>query len=129
MFVIINDNIYPKDVRPTTFNSELPDILASDSAFISPIVNKDLYEKSDSQIIEFVNDEEKEQYYRYFIPFHEIEDSGFRIYVIAERYNVKLLVCKIEIDNIVLLDRIEMPIQEYNNVKQQVIEFYNNCNF
>ena len=32
MFVIINDNIYPKDVRTTTFNSEIPEILDSDSA-------------------------------------------------------------------------------------------------
>ena len=27
MFVIINDDVYPKYVRTTTFNSEMPDIL------------------------------------------------------------------------------------------------------
>lgn len=129
MFVIINDDIYPKDVRTTTFNCEFPEVLASDSAFINPVVDKDLYEKSDLQIIDFVDDEDKELYYRYFIPFHEIEDAGFRIYVVTDSINVKIIVSKSEMDKMILVDRLEMPIQKYNEIKQQVIEFYHNCQF
>ena len=129
MFVIINDDIYPKDVRTTTFNSEIPEILDSDSAFINPIIDKELYEKSDLQIIEFVDDEEKENYYRYFIPFHEINDSGYRFYVISDSCNVKILVCKLESEKTELVDRLEISIQEYNEIKLQVIDFYNNANF
>ena len=129
MFVIINGDIYPKSVRTTTFNSEIPEILDPDSAFINPIIDKELYEKSDLQIIEFVDDEEKENYYRYFIPFHEINDSGYRFYVISDNCNVKILVCKLESERTELVNRLEISIQEYNEIKFQVIDFYNNANF
>ena len=129
MFVIINGDIYPKSVRTTTFNSEIPEILDPDSAFINPIIDKELYEKSDLQIIEFVGDEEKENYYRYFIPFHEINDSGYRFYIISDNCNVKILVCKLESEKTELVDRLEISIQEYNEIKSQVIDFYNNANF
>lgn len=125
MFVIINDDIYPKNVRTTTFNSEMPEILDSDSAFISPIVDIELYEKSDLQIIKYVSDEENENFYRYFIPFHEIDDSGYRIYVISDGCNVKLLVCKLESEKTEFVDRLELSIQEYNEIKLQIIDFYN----
>lgn len=129
MFVIINDDIYPKNVRTTTFNSELPEILDSESAFINPIIDKELYGKSDEQTIEFVSDEENEYYYRYFIPFHEINDSGYRLYVISNSCNVKILVCKLESEKTELVDKLEIPIQEYNEIKSQVIDFFNNAKF
>ena len=129
MFVIINGDIYPKNVRITTFNSEIPEILDPDSAFINPIIDKKLYEKSDSQIVEFVDDEEKENYYRYFIPFHEISDSGYRFYIISDSCNVKIFVCKLECEKTELVARLEISIQEYNEIKSQVIDFYNNANF
>lgn len=129
MFVIINDDIYPKNVRTTTFSSELPEILDSESAFINPIIDKELYVKSDEQTIEFVSDEENEYYYRYFIPFHEINDSGYRLYVISDSCNVKILVCKLESEKTELVDKLEIPIQEYDEIKSQVIDFYNNAKF
>ena len=129
MFVIINDNIYPKNVRATTFNSEIPEILGSDSAFISPIIDKELYEKNDLQIIEFVDDKEKENYYRYFIPFHKINDSDYRFYIISDSFNVKILVCKLENDKTELVDILEISIQEYNEIKFQVIDFFRNAEF
>ena len=95
---------------------------------IQPI-DKELYEKSDLQIIGFVDDEEKENYYHYFIPFHEINDSGYRFYIISDSCNVKIFVCKLENDKPSLVDRLEISIQEYNEIKFQVIDFYNNAKF
>ncbi len=128
MFVMINGDIYPKNVRTTTFNSEIPEILDSDSAFINPIIDKELYEKSDLQIIEFIDDEEK-NCHRYFIPFHEINDSGYRLYIISDSCNVKILVCKLESEKTELVDRLEISIQEYNEIKFQVIDFYHDAKF
>ena len=129
MFVMINDNIYPKYVRTTTFDSEIPDILNSDSAFMNPIIDKELYDKDNLQILEFVDDEDNELFYRYFIPFHEIEDSGYRIYAISDGCDIKLLVCKKEIEKTELVDYLEITIQEYNEIKKQIISFYNNGKF
>ena len=54
MFVIVNDDIYPKDVRTTTFNSELPDLLNPDSAFMHPVIDKALFAKNDQEILDYV---------------------------------------------------------------------------
>lgn len=126
MFVIVNDEIYPKDVRTTTFNSELPDILSSDSALMNPVVDVKLYKKTDSEIIAFVEDEENENYYRYFIPFHEINDTGYCFYVISDGSDVKILIGKTEKDEIALVDRLELTLKEYNEIKMQLVNFYNN---
>ncbi len=130
MFVMINNDIYPKHVRTTTFNSEIPDILNPNSAFMNPIIDKELYDKNHLQILEFVDDEENELFYRYFIPFHEIEDSGYRIYAISDGCNIKLLACKKEIEKTnLIVDFLEISIQEYNEIQKQIISFYNNDKF
>ena len=130
MFVIINDDVYPKYVPTTTFNSEMPDILRADSAFITPIIDTELYLKSDEEIIEIVDDEENEKYYFYFIPFHEINDSGYRIYVISNSFNVKLIVCKWEtkIEKMVFVDKLEISVEEYDMIKKQIIDCYDDYN-
>ena len=125
MFVIINDEIYPKTARTTTFNSELPDILSLDSAFMAPVVDVELYEKSDKEIIACVSDEDNTNYYRYFIPFHEINDSGYRIYIISNGSKVKIIVCKIEIETLEVVDKLVLPLGEYDRIKSQVFDFWN----
>lgn len=72
MFVIINGEIYPKNLRTTTFNSEIPGILAQNSAFINPVINEELYEKSESEIIKYMSDEENENYYRFLSHFMKL---------------------------------------------------------
>lgn len=128
MFVIINGEIYPKNLRTTTFNSEIPGILAQNSAFINPVINEELYEKSESEIIKYMSDEENENYYRFFIPFHEINDSGYRIYIISSKISVKIIVCKLEIDNISPIDRTEIQLHEYESIKKKIIDFFNTFN-
>lgn len=125
MFVIVNDDIYPKDVRTTTFNSELPDLLNPDSAFVHPVIDKALFAKNDQEILDYVDNEAHELYARYFIPFHEIEDAGYRMYVISDGCRIRLLVCKMHADKTELVDTSEMTVQEYNAVKSQVMDFYN----
>lgn len=129
MFVIVNNDIYPKQVRTTTFNCELPELLDPGSAFIGPIIDKELYQKTDEQIIEFMDDPESDNWYRSFIPFHEIEDSGFRFYILSDGENVKMLICKMEIDNMVFVDKLELSVKEYDEIKKQVIDFYDNAGF
>ena len=129
MFVMVNDEIYPKKARTTTLNSELSDILSPDSAFADPITDKELYVKSDKEIIGRFSDEENDLWRRCFIPFHEIEDSGHRFYVISDGASVKILVCKMDICKTELVNKLEMPIKEYEEVRSQVTDFYNSTWF
>lgn len=125
MFVIMNGELYPKEVRTTTYNSELPNILNSDSAFVKPYVNIDLYKNDDSEILAYFQNDNKEEYYHYFIPFHEIEDSGYRFFVVSNGCYIKILIGKFDKEKLILIDKIELSIQDYEEIKLQIIDFYN----
>lgn len=131
MFVIVNDGIYPKEMRTTTFNSEFFDILNSNSAFMNPLIDKELYNKNDLELfhyiadITFPDDLETDNDYRYLIPFHEINDSGYNFFIISNGVNIKILVGRWEDENINLVDCTEISIQEYTEIKSKITIFYN----
>ena len=127
MFLVVNGELYPKDLRATTFNSELPDILGEHSAMMHPVRDVALYAKSDAEIIAaiFAEEDADEGAYRWSIPFHEIGDAGFRVYVLTDGVCVKLLACAYRGDAPEFLDKLELPLPEYEAVVAGVREFYN----
>ena len=131
MFVILNEGIYPKEVRTTTFNSEIFDILNSNSAFMNPLIDKELYNKSDLELfhyiadITFPEDLETDNDYRYLIPFHEINDSNYNFFIISNDVNIKIFVGRWEHENITLVDCTEISKQEYIEIKSKLTIFYN----
>ncbi len=129
MFVIINGEMYPKEVRTTTFNSELPSLLAANSAFADPISDRSLYNKTASEILEYISDDENENYYRYFIPFHEIENSGYRFYILSDGSSIKILICEFIDGEFILKDKTELSMREYEDIKSKLIGFYTECEF
>ena len=40
-----------------------------------------------------------------------------------------MLICKMEIDNMVFVDKLELSVKEYDKIKKQVIDFYDNAGF
>lgn len=133
MFVAVNDDIYPKEMRTTTFNSELLDIL--DSAFTDPVNDKTLYDMSDAELFRhmaettYPPDEDTLNDYRFHIPFHEICDSGYAFFVITNGENVRILVGKWEGDSLAFVDSTEISLQEYNDIIAQLRSFYNGGKF
>lgn len=131
MFVIVNNGIYPKEMRTTTFNSEIPDILNPNSAFMNPSIDKELYNKSDLELFRYMADItfpdslENDNDYRYLIPFHEINDSGYNFFIISNGINIKIFVGRWEFENINLVDCTEISIQEYAEIKSKITIFYN----
>lgn len=134
MFVAVNGEIYPKDVRTTTFNSEIPDLLRLDSAFINPIEDKELYSMKKSKLLRYManityppNYEDND--YSFLIPFHEINDSGYNFFILSNGENIKILVAKWKNENIKFVDKTIISTQEYNEIKSQIIAFYNDGKF
>lgn len=135
MFVIVNGEIYPKDVRTTTFNSELPDILSSNSAFINPVDNKELYGKGETELFSYIADVtyphnfDNDNDYSFLIPFHGINDSGYRVFITSNGVNIKILIGKWENEKIKFVDSAEISMQEYDKIKTQIMAFYNGGKF
>lgn len=130
MFVAVNGEIYPKEVRTTTFNSELPDILSVDSAFIDPILDKKLYSKEKTELLSYIanltypQSIEENNDYSFLIPFHEIGDAGYSFFILSNGEKIRILVGQWEDERLHFIDETEIGMQEYNEIKTQVIAFY-----
>lgn len=130
MFVIVNDGIYPKEVRTTTFNSEIFDILNPDSAFANPFVDTEMYNKSNLELFQYMvdvtfpKDFNADNDYRYLIPFHEINDSGYYLFIISNDIKVKILAGRRNCDRISFIDCTEISKQEYMEIKSKLTVFY-----
>lgn len=135
MFVIVNGEIYPKEVRTTTFNSELSDVLSADSAFINPVNDKKLYDMRKFELLSYIADITYPQNdaalndYRFLIPFHEINDSGYNFFILSNGENIKIFVGRWNNENIKFVDKTIISMQEYNEIKSQINAFYNGGKF
>jgi len=136
MFLMINDELYPKYVRTTTFNCELDELLDDDSPLIRPVVDKKLYQLDDAELLKmFVNitypdiddDDDIDNDYSYLLPFHEINDDGWSIFIISDGENIKLFVYdrRDQYPDVKLHDTLEIPAEKYFKTINELKKFYN----
>ena len=129
MFLCVEDDIYPDCIRTTTINSELCALTASNSAFMNPVIEPDIFSLEENELfshmmrVTYPENEKSDNDYRYEWDLHEINDAGFRVFSVANGHKVKILVCRI--DPIVeLMNVIEMDCVEYNKITQGLLHFY-----
>lgn len=137
MFLMINDELYPQYVRTTTFNCEFDELLDDDSPLIRPVVDKKLYQLDDAELLKlFVNitypdidddDDIDSDNYSYLIPFHEINDDGWSIFIISDGENIKLFVYdrRDQYPDVKLHDTLEIPAEKYFKTINELKKFYN----
>lgn len=63
------------------------------------------------------------------IPFHEINDLGYCIFILSNGISIKILVGKWENYCLALVDDTEITVQEFENIRNQLIDFYNDDKF
>ena len=131
LFLFINGRMYPKQLRTTTLSTELFVLLDENSPLMNPVINNELYELNSNELFQFISqltypaDYDKDNDYSYLIDFHEINDSGYSVFIISNDQNIKVLIGKWLEDIIVFIDEIEIRMQEYETIKQQLTIFYN----
>lgn len=130
MFVLVNGKIYPAEIRTTTFNSELPDLLRDDSAFVHPVENQKLYRKKTAKLFRHLTEMTYSRNFlkddRFLIPFHELNDAGYNFFVLSDGDRVKILIGKWKSRKIKFVDKTVISLQTYNEIKSQLTVFYNN---
>ena len=130
MFLMINSELYPKNVRTTTFNCELDELLGDDSPLVRPPVDKTMFQLDDTELLNrfvsvtYPEDLDTDNDYSYLIPFHEINDEGWSIFIISDGDLIKLLVCNRRDDH-KLHDTLEVPAEKYFMTINKLKEFYN----
>ena len=130
MFMMINSELYPKSVRTTTLSSEFADLLAENSAMKNPVIDKELYH-SDSETLftamaERTHGKDYDALYdcSFLIPFQEINDEGWNIFIISDGDNIKLMAGIWQDEKLLYHDEIEMPAKKYFDTIAELEKFY-----
>lgn len=131
MFMMMNDELYPKNVRTTTLNCELADLLAEDSSMKAPVVDKALYHNDRDTLFDkmcertFGKDHDALHDSTFLIPFHEINDEGWSIFIISDGDNIKLMTGRWTYGDLSFHDEVEIPAQKYYDTIAELEKFYN----
>lgn len=149
MFLCVNGEVYPKDVRTTTLNCELPWLLAPESPLMNTVIDKELFEMPSDELLAYLesitypdvidddadDDIEIDNDYRFVLPFEEISDRGFDVFVLSDGENVRVLVGQdvnrrlspngfIVTDGVELASETQITLQELENIRSQLAQFY-----
>lgn len=93
-YIYLNGVQYPNEVRTTTINVELYELLSKDSPFIRP-QDDALFSLNTPELFNILWErtfpEEGNNDYRFLVPLHEMSDAGFVLFVVSSGEKVRLL--------------------------------------
>ena len=144
MFLCVNGEIYPKDVRTTTLGCELPWLLAPESPLMNTVIDKELFKLPSDELLahlesitypDDIDDDDIDNDYRFVLPFEEISDRGFDVFLVSDGENVRVLVGQdvnrrlspngfIINDGQELASETTITLAELENIRSQLSEFY-----
>ena len=145
MFLCVNGEIYPKDVRTTTLGCELPWLLALESPLMNTVVDKELFKLPSDELLAYLesitypddtdDDDDIDNDYRFVLPFEEISDRGVDVFLVYDGENVRVLVGQdvnrrlspngfIINDGQELASETTITLAELESIRSQLSEFY-----
>lgn len=149
MFLCVGGEIYPRDVRTTTFYTELPWLLAPDSPFMNTVIDKELFDMPSDELLAYLesitypedidddadDDIEIDNDYRFVLPFEEISDRGFDVFMLSDGENVRVIVGQdvnrrlspngfIINDGHELASETQITLAELESIRSQLAQFY-----
>lgn len=135
-FVFVNGILYPPSLRTATLNSELFSLLNDNSPLIVPAADEMLYQLSSDDLFIYLNeitfptDCDQDNDYNFLVPFHELNDAGYCIFLISSAERARFLVGKWNAGSgqYDWVDEVEIGMNELVDLRTQLQEFYNdNC--
>ena len=134
MFFYLNKKAYPKALRTTTLNTELPELLDEKSPLLKPKRNKRLFKLDGAErfakiaALTFPEDIDKKNDYSYLVPFHEINDSGIAVFTLTDEEQVIIMVGEWSDGKLLQTDERVVDILEYESVIAQLKEYCDSLN-
>lgn len=146
MFLCVSGEVYPKDVRTTTLGCELPWLLAPESPLMNTVVDKELFALPSGELLAYLesitypddtdDDDDIDNDYRFVLPFEEISDRGFDVFVLSDGENVRVLVGQdvnrrlspngfIINDGHELAGETKITLHELESIRVALADFYN----
>ena len=130
MFLYLNEQAYPKELRTTTLSTELPELLDESSPLVSPKESKKLFCLDSDERFEqlaaltYPENIDRENDLSYLVPFHEINDSGFAVFTLTDGESVMITVGEWSEGKLIPRNEYTVGKAQYNSVVGKLKEFY-----
>lgn len=130
MFLFLNEQGYPDELRTTTLSAELPELFDKGSPFMSPAVDKEFFYMECEERFErlaaltYPESIDKESDLSYVLPFHEINDAGYAVFVLSDGSDVLISVGQWSEGKLLPLDERIVPSDEYKSIVRGLKSFY-----
>lgn len=136
LYVFVNFDMFPKELRNTTLSSELYMLFDS-----TPPIDERLYALPDNELFEelrrlrfpawYSDNEDADEEYRFELEFHELGDCGYHIFAVSDGENVRVHVGYwVDSDSFELVNSAEITLEEYTGLFNELSEYYHKevCN-
>lgn len=133
LYVHVNGEIFPKELRTTTLSSDLRGL--PNYAFVKPPLDERLYSLSDVALFEelrklrypayFGEDEEADDDYRFDIELRELSDCGYHIFALTNGEQVRIIVGYwVDLENFELMTSVRITLEEFTKIRDGVGNYY-----
>lgn len=133
LYVFVNGEIFPKELRNTTISTNLCFLM--DSAFVNLTTDRRLYLLPDKELFAklralrypdwFGDGGDKDEDCRFDIDLYELSDAGYDIFAVSDGKGVRVLIGYWEdSERFELVNSVEMTIDEFARVSGELSEYY-----
>lgn len=133
LYVFVNGEIFPKELRTATLSSILHMLM--DSAFVNLTTDRRLYSLPDKELFAklralrypdwFGDGGDKDEDYRFDIDLYELSDAGYDIFAVSDGNGVRVLIGYWEdSERFELVNSVEMMLDEFARVSGELSEYY-----
>lgn len=138
MYVFVNGEIFPKELRVTTVSDDLMLLLDKEApyGFYCLVNDEKLYAFPDDELFEkllrlrcpwlFYDEDECDEYdYRFDLDLDELNLAGYHVFAVSNGVNVRILIGYLgDPDSFELVNSVEITVEEFTKIRDEISEYY-----
>lgn len=133
LYVYVNGEMFPKELRTTTLSSDLLGL--PNYAFAKLPEDEQLFTLPDNKLFEelrrlrypawFADNKEADEDYRFDIELSELGDCGYHIFAVSSKENVRIIIGYwVDLDNFELMNSAKITVEEFAKIRNGISEYY-----
>ncbi len=129
LYIFVNGKMYPHELRTTNLVGDLYELFDKQSPLMQLKIDDELFTLNSNvlfdKLCKITYPEEQENNYEYLIPFREISDSGYTLFIVCSTEKIKLMLGKENDGNIEFLDEVTLELAEFIEIREGLRKYYN----
>ncbi len=136
MYVFVNGEIFPKELRVTTLSDDLMNLLDREAPYgMFCLVNDEkLYALPDDELFAelrrlrcpwLFDDDDAEYDYRFDLDLDELQFAGYHVFAVSGGERVRVLIGYWnDPDSFELVNSVEITLEEFTKIRDELSEYY-----